>query len=207
MTTQHSSPLKLVACLGCSLLIASWLFLGTGTWGMGQGAIEKPGTNEPGLIKQVEHLTRVVDHLQEQVLPPVGAIVAWHRDIRPGHPLDLPSGWIECDGRVIPEGPLKGLTSPSLNKREGSYNGGRFLRGGEKSGDLQEATALFTHWEGPGGAVVPSNNDNFALDIDGARQRLGGWDQVSIHASKDQHIKFICVRPTNMSVIFIMRIL
>jgi hypothetical protein len=59
---------------------------------------------------------------------PVGGIIAWHKNINIA-PLQLPFGWIECNGQLITEGSLIGLTAPDLNAA-----GNRFLMGYATSG-------------------------------------------------------------------------
>lgn len=64
--------------------------------------------------------------------PPVGTILAWHKNIKPD--IALPLGWEECNGQVVTneDSPLFGITLPNLNGEQ------RFLRGGTQSGILQE---------------------------------------------------------------------
>ena len=61
-------------------------------------------------------------------IPPVGAIIAWHKNATPN--LALPAHWLECNGQTIndPASPFHGLTLPSLNTTQ------RFLRGSTASG-------------------------------------------------------------------------
>jgi len=75
----------------------------------------------------VSNLIRHPD-LRRPTLPPIGAIVAWHRDMT-GVP-DLPDGWLECNGQVVDDeaSPLYRQTLPNLNGEK------RFLRGGSPSG-------------------------------------------------------------------------
>ena len=65
---------------------------------------------------------------------PIGSIIGWHRDLNPDYIPLLPAGWVECNGQTIddPESPFHGLQIPNLNGE------GRFLRGAETSGELQE---------------------------------------------------------------------
>jgi hypothetical protein len=61
--------------------------------------------------------------------PPVGAIIAWHKNWSTNLPA-LPPNWVECNGQTINDrlSPLHGLTVPDLN------NTNRFLRGNPASG-------------------------------------------------------------------------
>ena len=58
---------------------------------------------------------------------PLGMINAWiPRHVEsPDDNLDLPDGWLPCDGRMIENGPWSGGMTPNLN------GDGRFLRGGD----------------------------------------------------------------------------
>lgn len=66
--------------------------------------------------------------LRRHIQPPIGSIVAWHRDMA-GVP-DLPDGWVECNGQAITDAasPFYRQTVPNLNGE------GRFLRGWSTSG-------------------------------------------------------------------------
>ena len=57
---------------------------------------------------------------------PLGTILSWVDRPSNGvsHVVDIPKGWVVCDGREIPEGIWKGSKTPNLNDE------GRFLRGG-----------------------------------------------------------------------------
>lgn len=75
-----------------------------------------------------------------EVLPPVGAIIAWAKSFT-SVPQTLPVGWVECDGSVISdaESLLNGETLPDLN-------GGEFLEGRATSGGTGgSATMAHTH--------------------------------------------------------------
>lgn len=82
---------------------------------------------------------------------PVGTILAWHKNPNPDDKdteLELPTGWLECDGQSIPDdSPLKKITGaenlPNLNDPNmpnflgNKGGGGAFLRGGTNSGVTQ----------------------------------------------------------------------
>jgi hypothetical protein len=61
--------------------------------------------------------------------PPVGAIVAWHKNWSSSLPA-LPANWAECNGQMITDrlSPFYGVTIPDLNSAS------RFLRGNTASG-------------------------------------------------------------------------
>jgi hypothetical protein len=75
---------------------------------------------------------------------PVGTILPWLKS-HAGNPYgaNLPDGWVECDGRTIPNeygGPFAGKTIPNLINRPADENhaAGRaaFLRGAQNSGSV-----------------------------------------------------------------------
>ena len=77
---------------------------------------------------------------------PIGTIIAWVSQpvkIQKGNASitdTLPSGWTQCDGRQITEGPWVGRTTPDLN------NGNLFLRGGTEVQMLEyEADMILDH--------------------------------------------------------------
>jgi hypothetical protein len=84
--------------------------------------------------------------------PPIGGIIAWHKDLSPDMP-SLPVNWVECSGGVLndPESPLHGVTLPDLN------GGNRFLRGNATSGGTGGADthlhAVATATSGPSATV------------------------------------------------------
>lgn len=76
---------------------------------------------------------------------PLGSIIAWHRDLLEQQLIPLPPGWVECNGQKLddPESPFHGQVIPNLNlvDRRGAglgRQGGMFLRGGDRSGELQD---------------------------------------------------------------------
>ena len=60
---------------------------------------------------------------------PLGTITAWtpKTTIDSGENLDLPDGWLPCDGSSIENGPWAGGATPNLNSN------GHFLRGGDEN--------------------------------------------------------------------------
>ncbi len=155
----------------------------------------------------------------EQIVPPVGSIIAWHPNLFPQAPA-LPAGWVRCQGQTLndPQSPLDGRTIPNLNGQ------GRFLRGAPSSGALQD-DQLETHthldsghthafarprWfyvdDPNGGAMLhPEGQDaaqQFSTTVTGYADlrepvALNG-DATVRHGAE--------TRPTNMGVVWIMRV-
>jgi len=94
--------------------------------------IAKNNTNQDGLIAG---LRTDVEGLS---MAPIGTIVAWspkpNKDFT-GDQISLPPGWVECDGKPIPEGIWNGKVTPDLN------SDGHFLRGAAHYGDVLEEQA------------------------------------------------------------------
>ena len=85
------------------------------------------------LMLENELLKEKVKKLDSEVAP-IGTIVAWtpkpNQDTL--NPVDLPDGWVLCDGSVITYGIWAGQSTPDLNGRK------RFLRGGSYEDVLTE---------------------------------------------------------------------
>lgn len=156
--------------------------------------------------------------VSEVGLPPVGAIIAWHKNLGNTPALGPESDWAECNGQQIndPESPFFGRTLPNLNGE------GRFLRGAPTSGTMQQdqmqdhkhfdkghshsvtRPPYFDNELASGGAIrgtvgyynaYSSTTTNGFADLaepvaqNGTALRIGGEN-----------------RPTNMSVVWIIRI-
>ena len=140
--------------------------------------------------------------------PPIGSIIAWHRNVKDpaggANPLPLPDGWIQCDGQILSDAqsPLNGVILPDLNA---ALPGGkrRFLRGTSAvSGDM-EADEFKAHRhkyqerlsDGNSNLVVtPRLTDRTNGDFGGGpffTDLAGGASET---------------RPVNMSVVWIMRV-
>ncbi|MCP4137994.1 MAG: hypothetical protein GY754_43930 [bacterium] len=138
---------------------------------------------------------------------PVGAIVAWHKSLS-GIPA-LAANFVECNGSVISdaESPLNGQILPNLN-----YANGRFLRGGSFSGDLQndqiqEHTHNIPVWFRAGQTIFSQDNNFHSWgwqtggDNNDTRPSNGVTGaRVATGTEIDE------TRPTNMSVVWVMRI-
>lgn len=139
------------------------------------------------------------------VSPPIGSIVAWHRDVPGGPGLPLPDGWVLCNGGLVndAQSPLDGRPIPILNGATG-YTNGRFLRGGASSGLMQEGSLVrenvnassneFPDW-------VRNEDGVFSIDIS-SLPRAGNPHTLEVQPTWP----FEAVRPVNMSVLWIMRI-
>ena len=159
------------------------------------------------LMLENELLKEKVKKLDSEVAP-IGTIVAWtpkpNQDTL--NPVDLPDGWVLCDGSVITYGIWSGQSTPDLNGRK------RFLRGGSYEDVLMEENQgtryqdmffLPSHTDGSG-------HHTFSCEEFGAEKLF----ELEI-ASNDQN-KFddmICKRsytaetkPINTHVIWIMKI-
>ena len=85
------------------------------------------------LKEKVEILNDDLSRFDSEVAP-IGTIVAWtpKPDQDTLNPVDLPNGWVLCDGSVITHGIWAGRSTPDLNGRK------RFLRGGSYEDVLTE---------------------------------------------------------------------
>lgn len=133
---------------------------------------------------------------------PIGTIINWHRDLMgTSAPLEMPLGWVECNGQTLsdPESVLNGKVIPNLNSE------GRFLRGGNTSGNMQAmdwksfSVAGFT----PGGYThgevwIPKSGFNTVYPFGGKWEAPGNLLRFRFDGSE--------VRPINMSIIFLIKV-
>ncbi|MCP4134981.1 MAG: tail fiber protein [bacterium] len=145
------------------------------------------------------------------LMAPVGSIVAWHKNFGSG--ATIPAGWIECDGSIINDGQsiYNGETVPDLN------SSGRFMRGGAISGVLQndatDVNGLYMNSTGSHSHSFSYTSANF--DGYGGGGNRGRADEAAAiggstgSAGNHEHTMYSDdseTRPTNMSVIWIIRI-
>lgn len=125
------------------------------------------------------------------VLTPVGSIVAWIGS-DPNTP-PLPDGWVLCNGQPITQSgsPYNGDLAPDLNGTQS------FLRGGKTSGIHQDATAI-AQSTGSAHDIGISNPDT----TEPANQ---SFFQSSNNATESRPV--YTVRPVNMSVTWILRVI
>jgi len=132
---------------------------------------------------------------------PIGAIIAWHKSF--SNLPDLPDGWMECNGQIIndPDSPFYNQKLPDLNTK------GKFLRGASngQSGTMQEMDwksfyiagfkqGHYTHDD----VLIPKKGYNEQYPFGGKFEGPGNLLRFKFDESE--------VRPTNMSIIWIMRI-
>jgi hypothetical protein len=141
---------------------------------------------------------------------PIGGIVGWTNHLS-GTPV-LPDGWLQCNGQTIADAasPLNGRVLPNLNgattSQVGTSQRGRFLRGHTSSGLFQnDLSNNFT--------AVQQSDTNQGLTQGELSVPLHGWsgwmrqwyqtlggDSLRFRNARNE------TRPTNMTVIWIMRV-
>ena len=122
--------------------------------------------------------------------------------------MSLPSGWVYCDGSIIPDPSIwRGMRTPNLNGEK------RFLRGGSTSEVLRtEEDTIASHnhqyldyyWEidngrcpGPGAQVVYERN---------VENNMGYADYFCKEPRTSYTTGNSETRPKNMKVIYIMKV-
>lgn len=152
-----------------------------------------------------------------QPVPPIGSIIAWHKDF--SNTPSLPYGWVECNGQTLndPASPYHNQVIPNLN---GDPNGadspglsekaGMFLRGGTSSGIGQnDAFQGHKHSVDPDGAlkyeyqyssynIETGGNYGVVANIAVGNPISDGTNGTPRTANE--------TRPKNMSVVWIMRV-
>lgn len=159
---------------------------------------------------------------------PVGTIVAWHKhparhqnnDGPPGEPIlgEPPAGWLECNGQVFDDKDSelykRGMRKlPDLNAGTAQNDepiAGRFLRGGKVSGVKQDATRVFLNPNFSIHAYPQHNVKGTNLDDDPVEVRPTINGKVGVDNAGGvigfEGIKWAPVRPSNMSVVWIIRV-
>ncbi len=175
--------------------------------------------NNENLQDQVDAMTERIDVLTT-LMAPVGSIVAWHKNLGG---VDIPAGWMECDGRAISVSgsPYKGSKTPNLNGKYGNkieYKYGSFLRGHTKSGYFtNDTTALNGIDMRDNGAHFHSyktyNDPDKNVGGEGGPDGFSWTDSKSVNTSEDgdhSHTLYGAgteTAPVNMTVVWIMRVI
>jgi len=135
---------------------------------------------------------------------PIGSIHAWHKNLAGVPPLT--SEWVECNGQTLSDAgsPLNGQIIPDLNGQA------KFLRGSSSSGTTQNATQVAVtvktsfkryYFADDGQNMTAYNND---FDSTVSTASAGYINRMA--AGTGPYTAAGRVRPTNMSVVWIMRI-
>merc|ERR1719495_33082 len=169
----------------------------------------------------------------DAVSPPLGAIIAWvtrpSTEVPRNMSIDLPEGWVRCDGSMIPRpSAWAGYTTPNINGLH------KFLRGGADEAELtleDETTKLPDHVHNATATAEatskPHSHSYNDLHLGNSGEMCWGayWDQVStsyttgettveVEVTVDVEVEGVSTlsksvnetRPTNMNVIYIMRV-
>lgn len=149
---------------------------------------------------------------------PIGIIKAWHKNF-PNVP-EITDEWLECNGQTVDDldSPLHGQILPLLNGN--TTDGGKFLRGistGGQTGETQESqnkdhNHLLTDPghvhsmpdQGGPGVYSPAYRNYYVVNQQGTANRVEtnlGYTGISLANEGGSE-----ARPTNMSVVWIMRV-
>jgi len=152
-----------------------------------------------------------------QPVPPIGSIIAWHKDF--ANTPSLPYGWVECNGQTLndPASPYHNQVIPNLNGDPNGANSpglnekaGMFLRGGTTSGTGQnDAFQGHRHSIDTDGALKSEWEYNSRRDTDsgnyGPYANITVGDPISDGTNGTPRTANE-TRPKNMSVVWIMRV-
>ncbi|MBN2735771.1 MAG: tail fiber protein [Spirochaetales bacterium] len=192
---------------GKKMIVALLLLLVVGSMNIFAQSIDKPHDFKSGDIISASEMNENFDVLYAKVkelmaelekkeqkfgYAPVGSIVAWHKDLD-GTP-SLPDGWMTCDGQLVsdPQSPYYDEKLPDLNGE------GRFLRGSDTSGSMQEATGIRQHIHNAVALAVQNEDGTY---------EQSGFDTIYDTATHNlSKFLFYKVRPINMSVVWIIRV-
>ncbi len=184
------------------------------------GSIDGVSTNlilrQRETIELISNGTTWITTSSYQPVPPIGSIIAWHKDMS-GTP-SLPYGWVECNGQTLndPASPYHNQVIPNLN---GDPNGadspgldekaGMFLRGGTSSG-VGQNDAFQGHRHSVTHDAVTSSTTQILLSSSGtdlylpdASITIGDPTSDGTNGTPRTANE---TRPKNMSVVWIMRV-
>merc|ERR1719495_884964 len=169
----------------------------------------------------------------DAVSPPLGSIIAWvtrpSTEVPRNMSIDLPEGWVRCDGSMIPRpSAWAGYPTPNINGLH------KFLRGGADEAELtleDETTKLPDHVHNATATAEatskPHTHPYNDMHLSGPGSVCSGtyWDQestsyttgettVEVEVTVDVEVEGVSTlsksvnetRPTNMNVIYIMRV-
>lgn len=152
-----------------------------------------------------------------QPVPPVGSIIAWHKNF--SNTPSLPFGWVECNGQTLndPSSPYHNQVIPNLNGDPNGANSpglsekiGVFLRGGTTSGVGQnDAFQGHKHSVDPDGALkYQYQYPAYTIETGGI---YGAIANISVGNPTSDGTNGTPrtaneTRPKNMSVVWIMRV-
>ncbi|TND07920.1 MAG: putative membrane-anchored cell surface protein [Bacteroidetes bacterium] len=132
---------------------------------------------------------------------PIGSIIAWHKSL-PGMP-GLPDGWVECNGEKLNDAASRfhNQMIPNLNQA------GKFLRGSDISGAMQVDAFQGHHHiveNGADSSYYPGGT--FQMTV-GTNSHNAGRVQAPASDGKNGEPRIANeTRPSNMSVVWIMRV-
>lgn len=150
---------------------------------------------------------------------PIGGIIAWHQDLTGVPALPGSGEWVKCDGQTLSDAnsPMNGQVIPNLNGNGlGANSPGHtakvqmFLRGGTTSGTGQQ-DAFQGHWHqidyhtagGVSGSIGAAGADTAFASFSTSRVRAGNAFSDSSNGTPRTASE---TRPSNMSVVWIMRV-
>jgi len=128
--------------------------------------------------------------IDSNAVMPIGVILPWHKSVYSF----LPNNWVECNGGNVnnPTSPIHGVAIPNLNGE------GRFLRGSATSGTFQ-ADELKSHAHTTVASSLTDPKNEWHVHADWANASEGPTENTTATGGTE-------TRPTNMSVVWIMKI-
>jgi len=154
-----------------------------------------------------------------QPVPPIGSIIAWHKDF--ANTPSLPYGWVECNGQTLndPGSPYHNQVIPNLN---GDPNGANspglsekarmFLRGGTQSGNGENDAFQGHHHSISGNFDTAPTCNDYGSEVRRVECEMYGTAvSISIGGPSSDGTNGTPrtaneTRPKNMSVVWIMRV-
>jgi len=183
---------------------------------------ENIGTNTENIGTNTENIETNTENINALSVAPIGTIIAWvtkpSKETSNELVVDLPDGWVRCDGSTIPSQSVwAGYFTPDLNGEK------KFLRGSHDDHQLtmeDEKTRLPDHTHTA--SSTPHSHTYWDEHLDGRDCNMASGDywcthnkaETSSSTTVDITVDFVFqhsffdneTRPTNMNVIYIMRV-
>ncbi|HPF39484.1 MAG TPA: hypothetical protein PK093_12635 [Phycisphaerae bacterium] len=207
---------KIITAIACITFV---FVFGTGG---DEGEVRDITRETIGVLDEIRLLKQKLETIQSSRLPPIGSIVAWHRDVNDPavpneshggkRPLQLPDGWLVCNGPLDKDDPTTIIDETRIPDLNGACKDGvpqrRFLRGTNSVTGLLQDDTFQGHWhQGAWDMEVGATVGGKGFSSTGNTAH-GGNKPIRNPTTGDHDEPRIGTetRPVNMSIVWIIRV-